>query len=105
MPMKTLQMVQVVVTGCAEEPHLVADSMRLVFATIKVQLFTVANLPLRSTFFMNDAATRGLIYSALSGATSNHWASSRHFTFSIPKVHFFFSIIFLLLVTQAESSE
>ncbi|KAG0570260.1 hypothetical protein KC19_6G148800 [Ceratodon purpureus] len=70
---------------CAEEPHLVADSMRLVFATIKIQsqLFTVANLPLHSILFMNDAAIRGFIYSALSGATSNHWASSRHFTFSI----------------------
>jgi hypothetical protein len=36
LPVKTLQMEQLAVVGYAEEPSLVADRMRLVFATLEV---------------------------------------------------------------------
>lgn len=36
MPIKTLQLEQLAVTGRAEEPAVVADRMRLVFATLEV---------------------------------------------------------------------
>jgi hypothetical protein len=39
LPVKTLQMEQLAVVGYAEEPSLVADRMRLVFATLEVLSF------------------------------------------------------------------
>jgi len=38
LPVKTLQLEQMAVSGCAEEPSVVASRMRLVFSTLEVSI-------------------------------------------------------------------